>query len=146
LNATRHEEGGAMTFKHEHSVTVRFDSTTMAFFAGAMALLRQLRTGQETIMGEFTTVDAMLTDIRVSTDANAASVAAQGAKIDTASVRLQALVDLLKQSSGMTGAELDALAAKAAAIKADIDAASTGLDDEVAKLEATGVDPNNPTP
>ena len=135
-----------MTFKHEHSVTVRFDSTTMAFFAGAMALLRQLRTGQETIMGEFTTVDAMLTDIRVSTDANAASVAAQGAKIDTASVRLQALVDLLKQSSGMTGAELDALAAKAAAIKADIDAASTGLDDEVAKLEATGVDPNNPTP
>lgn len=146
MNATRHEEGGAMTFKHEHSVTVRFDSTTMAFFAGAMALLRQLRTGQETIMGEFTTVDAMLTDIRVSTDANAASVAAQGAKIDTASVRLQALVDLLKQSSGMTGAELDALAAKAAAIKADIDAASTGLDDEVAKLEATGVDPNNPTP
>jgi len=135
-----------MTFKHEHSVTVRFDSTTMAFFAGAMALLRQLRTGQETIMGEFTTVDAMLTDIRVSTDANAASVAAQGAKIDTASVRLQALIDLLKQSSGMTGAELDALAAKAAAIKADIDAASTGLDDEVAKLEATGVDPNNPTP
>jgi len=97
-------------------------------------------------MGEFTTVDAMLTDIRVSTDANAASVAAQGAKIDTASVRLQALIDLLKQSSGMTGAELDALAAKAAAIKADIDAASTGLDDEVAKLEATGVDPNNPTP
>ena len=135
-----------MTFKHEHSVTVRFDSTTMAFFAGAMALLRQLRTGQETIMGEFTTVDAMLTDIRVSTDANAASVAAQGAKIDTASVRLQALIDLLKQSGGMTGAELDALAAKAAAIKADIDAASTGLDDEVAKLEATGVDPNNPTP
>ena len=97
-------------------------------------------------MAEFDTVDALLNDLKVSTDANAAAVAVQGGKIDAASARLQLLIDTLKASGGMTGEQLTALAVKAAGIKADIDAASTSLDDEVAKLEATGVDPNNPTP
>lgn len=97
-------------------------------------------------MAEFDTVDALLNDIKVSTDANAAAVSTQSTKIDAASTRLQALIDTLKASNGMTGEQLTALANKAAAIKADIDSSTTSLDDEVAKLEATGVDPNNPTP
>jgi len=97
-------------------------------------------------MAEFETVDALLNDIKASTDANAAAVSAQSVKIDAASVRLQGIIDTLRQSSGMTGDQLTALANKTAAIKTDIDASTTSLDDEVARLEATGVDPNNPTP
>ena len=97
-------------------------------------------------MAQFDTVDALLNDIKAATDANAAAISTQGGKIDAASARLQALIDTLKQSGGMTGEQLTALANKAATIKTDIDTASSALNDEVARLEATGVDPNNPTP
>ena len=97
-------------------------------------------------MAEFDTVDALLNDIKVSTDANAAAVATQSTKIDAAATRLQGIIDTLKASNGMTGDQLTALATKATAIKADIDTSTTALDDEVSRLEATGVDPNNPTP
>ena len=95
---------------------------------------------------EFNDVNAMLDDIKVSTDAGALRLGAVGVAITAQAARLQSVIDVLKQSGGMTATEKAALAAKVTEIKSGIEATNISLDDEVAILEATGVDPANPTP
>lgn len=119
---------------------------------GLFSLLPLLRLGEllerlEIMMGQFETVSALLDDIKTATDANAAAIAEVGVKIDANGMRLQEVIDALRGATGgMTAEQLAALADKAAAIKGELAETSTALEDEVAKLEATGADPDNPTP
>lgn len=130
----------------------------------ALTLLQEIKQGLnrlETKMSqEFDTVDALLEDVKQATDQNAEAVEAQttaindqGTAIDGESSRLDVMIAELRNSNGMTGAELNAVAEKAASIKANISAAkakivtsTTALNDEVERLKAVGVDPANPTP
>jgi hypothetical protein len=116
------------------------------FFVSNRSLLLRVIENQEVIMAEFEDVDALLNDIKVSTDAQAVKLAAVGTELAAQGIRLQALVDELGTPGGLTPEQLAALAAKAAEIKGAVDAASSSLDDEVATLQATGVDPDDPTP
>ena len=116
------------------------------FFVSNRSLLLRILEQQETMMAEFEDMDALLNDIKVSTDAQAVTLGNVGTALDGQSVRLQELIDALKAGGAMTPEQKAALAAKAASIKGAVDAASASLDDEVTRLEQTGVDPDNPTP
>ena len=100
---------------------------------------------KELLMNEFETMDALLNDIKEATDANAVRLTEVGVIVDAQSVRLQEIVDALR-SGALTAAQAAALATKAASIKSTVDGASASLDDEVTRLQNTGVDPSNPTP
>ncbi len=95
---------------------------------------------------EFTTIDAMLSDLDEHTNALATDLQGDATTVTSEAARLQAIFDQLRASSGMTGAELTAIADKGTAIVGKISGATTGINAAIATLQATGVDASNPTP